>query len=87
VLDPRWQVDPTQIQQRYPGLTLPAGTTLRVAEVTAGVYRAAVHGPDGRQVVDHVATDDTEAVREAVALAVALMPLAPAARWRYLLWR
>lgn len=84
MLDPRWQLDPTLIHQRYPGVTLPAGTTLRVAEVTAGVYRAAVHEPDGRQVVDHVATDDAEAVREAVALAAALVPLGPAARWRYL---
>lgn len=73
MLDPRWQVDPTVIQRRCPGITLPAGTTVRVAEVPAGVYRAAVHGPEGRQVVDHVATDDAEAVRGAVVLAAALM--------------
>jgi hypothetical protein len=47
MLDPRDQVTPDELQQLAPGASLQHDATIRLAEVTPGVYRAAVHGADG----------------------------------------
>ena len=74
MLDPRDQLTPAELQQLAPGASLPHAATVRLAEVTAGVY-----GPDGELLGTHVATDPAEAMRVAIGRAQGLPSLGPEA--------